>query len=420
MKTKKTPIRILFALLGLALIGAGVVMAQKGTEKDVEEAVFVTVKPIEVGYIESIIYTKGDVRTRESANLISEISGTVAEVFFNEGDAVEKGDLMIKLDTKTLEKNIRDAKLNMEIAAANYESHVETIKREKESQTTREEIALRNAKLNYEQALKDFEESSALFEAGIISEKEKNAQKTAYDQAYQAYMDAQTSGFQQTDNSKVLLLQLEMARNTYNDLMAMREAYALRAPISGVVTKGQVKTFDLVSPGVALAILETLDDLYVATNIGEYDINKIDLKMPVRISGNAVGETVYGGEIDQIGLSAQVQSQGQATERSVPVKIALLEETGFKPGFSADLEIVVAQSEQAIKLPYEAWIKQGDENVFFTVVDSRAVRHTFELGVEGEVAVQAIVDQVSEGALVILNPPTTLEEGVLIRVIEER
>lgn len=407
--TKKKKIGIaLIGVLVIALIIVYAVKSQGGiSAKEKEESIYVQTGEIERGAIESVIYTKGDVVAKERANLSVEVTGTVETLYFKEGDAVAEGDPILKLETTAIEKSIRDAKLQLEIAQENYASSINTKNAEKNTTQTQRESAIRNAKLLYENAQKTYEETSALFEAGVVSAKEKDSAKLAYDQAYNAYLDAQNTQSIKSDTSKVYALQLEAARNTYNDLLSQKEKYTLRAPMSGVLTQLGIKALDVVSPALQVGLVETVNDLKIKTSIGEYDIANIKVGMPVRITGNAVGESVYNGKIESIAAAAVVQGN----ERTVPVVVALEGETAFKPNFTANLEIVFAKSENALLVPYEAWQNTAEGDFIYTVKDGKAVRHAVKLGVKGEIKIEVIGEGFDETSVVVLKPPVELKEG---------
>lgn len=414
--SKKKKVGIAMGIIGAVIVFVVVALARQGQNTgaaDKAETYYVQTGTVEKEPIESVIYTKGDVVAEASVAIVPEVPGTVETVFVSVGDAVKKGDPILKLETATIEKSIRDAKLQLDIAQTNYSNSVSLSSQENSAQANRQASSVRNAKLVYENALKSYEEASALFEAGIISAKEKDAAKLSYDQAYNAYVDAQNDQTVKTDTVKVNALQLESTRNAYNDLVAEKEKYTLRAPIDGVVTTLDVAAYDTVMQTSQAATVETVSDLKIKTYIGEYDIASIAVGMPVRITGNAVGDEVYDGEISEVGASAVVQGQ----ERSVPVTVKLSGETAFKPNFTADLEIVFARSEEALTIPYEAWAKRDGKDYVYTVKDGKAVQNEVTVGVIGDIRIEVIGEGIDADSVLILKPQATLEDGSPVKVI---
>lgn len=406
------------AFIGILVVSLMVVYAVKhkktSSEGDAElETVYVQTGAIEKGALESVIYTKGDVISKESAAVSPEINGTVETVFVKEGDSVVEGDPLLKFDTAAIDKSIRDAKLQLQIAEANLANSVTATAQEKSATQTQQETTIRNAKLVYENALKSYEETTALFEAGVVSEKEKDSSKLAYDQAYNAYMDAQNVKSTKNDTTKVTALQLEAARNTYNDLISQKEKYTLRAPINGVVTKLSAKAFDALAPLTPIATIETVSDLQIKTSIGEYDIANIEVGMTVRITGNAVGDAKYEGKIESVGTVANVQGN----ERTVPVTVSLEGETAFKPNYTADLEIVFASVKDAYLIPYEAWQNNKEGDFIYTIKEGKAVKHPVTIGVKGEIQLEVKGDGFDENAVLIIKPPLELKDGSAVSVV---
>ncbi len=71
---------------------------------------------VDVGMLEDRIYTTGSVRANESVDLVSEASGKVTGIFFREGGAVRKGDLLLKINDADLQAQLDRARVRLSLA----------------------------------------------------------------------------------------------------------------------------------------------------------------------------------------------------------------------------------------------------------------------------------------------------------------
>jgi HlyD family secretion protein len=408
---RKRIVIIIVVVLALALVIAAATMAQNKAGSASKDAVYVYVTSIAQEPIESVLYTKGTIKANQSAQVFSEYSGEVSEVFVESGTQVKAGDEILKLNTDTLEEQIRDAALQVEIAKINYNTSFN--KSGLQSSVT-------NAELAYENAKKTYDNTKTLYDAGAASAQELDSAQFALDQAKASYNAAQAALNESGSNSSLSALQLQAAENAYQDLLNRKEAYTIKAPIDGTVTAISAEQYDLISPGVQVASIETVNDLKVVTYIGEYDVNKLAVGMPAEISGYAVGDRVYDASIESIGSTATAQSTGQSTEKSVEVVLSLGGGTDFKPNFTADVKIKYDSSDDALVIPYEA-LKTVDGNDFIYAVESgKAVKKEVEIGVQGEIKLEVKSPELKAGDQIVLNPPSELEDGSTIEIIEER
>ena len=410
MNNRKRVLALVAILLLIAVIVMAVVFGQKRAQVETTASnVYVSTDQIVVKDLESVITTKGTVTAREHSEIFSELTSTVSGINVEEGDYVEAGQVVISLDTEALDKQIRDASLSLEISKLNYANALNT---------SSDDSQLLRAKNAYELALKDYENTKALYNSGAVSQREFEQSEYAFAEAEKSYTTAQDLTKSTSNNLKVMALDVESAENRLQDLQDQKSKAQIVATISGTVTSINVAENDIVTTSMPIAVIETIDSLEVSTYIGEYDINQVHLGQEVKISGYGVGNDVYDGKVTFIGASAEVQSVGQSTERSVLVKIEISGETAFKPNFTADVEIEVDKALNALAVPYEAIDYREGENYIFKVVDGIANQVPVSLGVQGEILIQVISDQLAEGDTIVLDPPATLTDGDNIKVIE--
>ncbi len=408
MRGKKKILVILGIVAIVMVVGAAVVKSKSSSSESAEGAIYVETASVGVQDLESTITTKGTVQAKESAKVYSEVAGLVSDVLVDVGDVVETDQILVQMDTDELDRKIRDAKLQVDISQLNYTNA--------QSETSLN-AAITSAKTAYDNAEKSYGDAKALFESGAMSQNELDTARQRVDTTYDEYMEAVNEKDERSGSLKVYALNLENAQNAYKDLLDQKEKASIKAPMSGTVTRIDVKKYDMTTVGAELVLIETTGDLEIDTYIGEYDVNKVEPGMSVKITGYGVGDNEYEGKVASVGSSAEVQQAGQTTEKSVLVKVEFNDKTKFKPNFTADLDIVYAVSDGATVIPYEGILNIDKDNFVIKIIDGKTKRIPVEIGVQGDLQLEVISPEIAEGDTIVLNPSVEIEDGVQINEI---
>jgi membrane fusion protein (multidrug efflux system) len=67
------------------------------------------------------LWAVGSLRSDESVQISSELTGRIAEITFREGDQVKEGQVLVKLDDALATAEVADAKARLDLAQANFE-----------------------------------------------------------------------------------------------------------------------------------------------------------------------------------------------------------------------------------------------------------------------------------------------------------
>ena len=67
------------------------------------------------------LWSVGSLRSDESVQISSEVTGRIDEITFKEGDEVKEGAVLVKLDDALMKAEVADAKSRFDLAKANYE-----------------------------------------------------------------------------------------------------------------------------------------------------------------------------------------------------------------------------------------------------------------------------------------------------------
>jgi HlyD family secretion protein len=317
---KKTPYRLILILLVIAGIVAG------GWYLSRPKPITVAVKAVERGIVEATVSNTraGTVKACRRARLAPAIGGQIAKLAVKEGDRVSTGQILLSLWNDDLAAQLQLAQ--------------------------RETIAAR-ASADQSCLLAD----NAVREAKRLEELRKKGQ-VAEQQADTAQAQAQAG----QASCRAARANVEVSAARTSVARAALERTLLRAPFPGVVAEvnGELGEFVTPSPiGVAtLPAVDLLDTscLYIAAPIDEVDAPQIKTGMTARISLDAYPNKHFAGRVSRIApYVLEVEKQA----RTVDVEALFTDAADYqslRPGYSADLEIIVDVKKDVLRIPTEA------------------------------------------------------------------
>ncbi len=293
------------------------------------------------------IRASGTVEATE-ADLGFQVAGRVATIGVREGDLVDVGQELARLDVAELEAVRRAAQSEVDAAEARL---TELRRGARPAELAQAQAALRSAGQRAEDAARDAERARRLFSGGAVS-------RQALDKAETALEVAEATR-QQADEA--LALVREGPRRETIDAQAARVAQAranleraeatlangtISAPFAGRVTLRHREPGESVSPGVPVLTLLDPEDRWVRIYVREDQIGRVSVGMPASIVSDTYPDRVHRGEVVFIGGEAEftprnVQTEEERTKLVYPVKVRIADDPDFelKPGIPADVTL---------------------------------------------------------------------------------
>ena len=290
------------------------------------EAIPVRLASIERGLVEATVANTraGTVKACQRARISPAVGGRIDALPVHEGDRVEAGQLLLELWNDDLEARLELAEREHAAALA-----------------TGEQACVR-ADVAEEEAQRQI----ALHRQGIASDE---AMRRLVAEAKAQRATCRAAG----ETARVAAAQIAV---THAALAQTR----LRAPFAGVVAEinGEVGEFVTPSP-VGIPTPPTVDLIdpscpYVSAPIDEVDAGGIRTGMPARISLDAYGDRTFGGRVRRV---APYVLDLEAQARTVDVEVDFTtpdDPRGLLVGYSADIEIVLDERHDVLRVPTEA------------------------------------------------------------------
>ena len=189
------------------------------------------------------------------------------------------------------------------------------------------------------------------------------------------------------------------------------EDYSITAPISGTVVTKTAKAGDNIEGGSdsTLCVIYDLSYLEMTMSIDELDISSVEVGQEVQITADAVEGQTYTGVVTEVSV-AGTTSGGITT---YPVTVRIDETDGLLPGMNVDAEIVISSADDVLAIPSAA-VNRGD-TVLITADSPSAANALDQEAPEGYVYV-SVETGVSDNSYIEIT--SGLQEGDTVAYIQ--
>lgn len=295
------------------------------------------------------IEASGTVEATE-ADLGFQVPGRVEKIDVREGDRVESGVELARLDRAELLARRRAAQAQVDAARALL---VELERGFRPEEVAQGRAALSAAEQRLSDARRDVERTRNLFEGGAVSRELLDKHETAFEIAMAEYQRAEEalqilqSGPRQ-ERIAAQRAALAQAEATVAQIEAGLAYAVIRAPFAGVVSLRHREPGESVQAGAPVITVMNPDDRWIRIYVREDEVGKLTLGQTAEITADADPQRVYDGQVVFIASEAEFTPRNvQTTEERVKlvyrVKVQVTGDPGFdlKPGLAADVRLSV-------------------------------------------------------------------------------
>jgi len=362
------------------------------------------------------------------------------------GTIVQPGDVLVRLDTSTIDDNINQQTIAYETALANKttaESEVAIARigvDEYVDGTFRSELATKQkdlviAQSNLKAAMNTRDFAQRMFRKGFTSNLDLESKEDAVKHAELEVQVKQTEleVLEKYTKAKTLeelqntLKAAEGRLAAYSAALKLEKARLDRAEqqlkncvicadVGGLVIyptaaewreQPDIEEGATVREDQVLLIMPDLHQMQVKVGIHESKIDRIKPGMPARIQ---LQDRSIDGEV--LSIATVTKPTGWWTGNLVKYDtiIKLPPQEGLKPGMSVAVEVFLARHEDVLTIPVAAVVEERGEFWCWVAKDGRPVKHKLTLGDTNDqfIVVEAGVE---EGEQVVLNPLDFVDEA---------
>jgi HlyD family secretion protein len=297
------------------------------------------------------IKVSGNIETTE-VNVGFKISGRIVSRFFEEGDWVDQGKVLAKLDDEDLRNRLEVARATLMSAQARLSKLLAGSRPEEIREA---EAAVNQAKSDLENKRSHYERMKPLFERGVIprdtldnAEAAFKIAKAAFERAMETYLLVKEGPRKEDiDDARA---QVEQTRATVKLNETQLGYTTLYSPISGVVLVKSGEIGEVVNPGTSIVTLADIENVWLKAYIPETDLSKIKWGQEVLVTTDLRPKKEYKGKISFISSQAEFTPKSIQTEKErvtlvYRIKVDIQNrDRELKPGMPADGKILMAPS----------------------------------------------------------------------------
>ena len=256
----------------------------------------------------------GTLNFSKTSKVASSTSGLVVKVNFEAGDSVNKGDILVEIDSDILDAQIKSATANLEVS-----------------------------KLNLENTTKDYNRYKELITQNSISQK-------VYDDSYFKYHSSKQN--------------LNISESKLHELQINKNKKSIKAPFNAVVVEKNIEIGQWANTGGVIATLVDTSKVDLMFNLPTSYIYKLDKDdtYTIKIKGKQIKSKLYASI-----------AKGDRRTRTFQVKFKADVNNDFLyEGMEIKIDLPRGKKQEALMVPRDAVIKRFGQNVIFTNLDGTA------------------------------------------------
>ena len=326
------------------------------------------------------VLASGTLTYKVEVDLRAEVTARVIELAVAEGDRVQEGDLLLRLDPETYnaiiareEASVRQNRINID--------------------RQRAVVALRK---------QQYERSQKLAQAKLIDQNRLDEDRNQW---VVAEADLRSSEEALTRAMAIL-----------SDAREQRAKTEIRAPVAGRVISLPIKVGEVAIPstnamaGAQLMKIADVSAIQAEVKVDEGDVAKIRLDQTADVFAAAYQDTALPARVEKIALTPTIEGQG----RSYLVTLALEanDELLLRSGMSARAVIYLGDGQRQLAVPVEAIVTENPEKnlikrYVWVDVDGKAKKFEVTTGLSDD-RWEVIDSGINAGDRIITGPSKTL------------
>lgn len=363
---------LLVLLIGTGLIGLVVFSQYRKQHHQLE----VTTASVSQGTLADTILASGNLEFNTQIQLRTEVTGRVLEVLAEEGDTVEQGQILMRLDPTA------------------FQADVDRVTAVVHSQ----EIDIQRAHAVLADLERQFRRQQQMYQAGLVQQEVVDSLQSQLDIAHINVASSEAALAQ--SQASLALAKDNLSKTIYP------------APISGLLASVDIKAGETVIAGTTNIIgsaLMTLADpsaILAELRVDEADIANVYIGQQAEVFAAAYPRQAIQGEVIQIATSARAMTQNGGL--SFRVKVLLTPQNlALYSGMSCRAELVLKQQENTLQIPIAAVQGTGSNTYVWLVENNKAVKRTVSLGLATDTA-QQVLSGLALNDTVVVGPARTL------------
>ncbi|OPX46233.1 putative efflux system component YknX [Ruminiclostridium hungatei] len=443
---KKLVIGICVGVLVIALVVAGI--AKNAGSAGTGPVFSVSAAEIKKDDISSFISANGTVAEVEKSEVYLDTPIKVTKLLIKQNDVVKKGQQLAEFDMESLNMELEQQKLQMktqELMLKKLKLTDTTVSVASSQNSVKvAENSVASAQRTYDIALKDRDDTKALYDMGDKSKSEldraenalkdaeaalKNA-KLSLESQKEAFNSANKTNNQNASSKQIDIESQQVAIQTTQLAIKQLESRvkkyqeAMYAAMDGIASKVNVTEGSFTPGGQPVFTVVDPNKLEVMLNINEYNAKIIKPGQSVDITGDSIPEKEkITGKVKTVSPVANTNMNSSGSQETVIQVVVSIDSVNdaIKPGITVNCDIKTVDMKNILTLQLDMLSPDKDGNNFVYVIskDKQTMKKVaVELGTTSDMKAELKTGDIKEGDLVIMNPKTTYKDGARVKLSE--
>ncbi|HEX9685195.1 MAG TPA: efflux RND transporter periplasmic adaptor subunit [Burkholderiales bacterium] len=302
---------------------------------------------VERGTVTAAIAATGTINPVTAVQVGSQVSGQIKEITVDFNSEVKKGQIIARIDSESFALRVNQAMADLEAARATVltqRANVAALQAE-----------VSRARVNLAEAEREFQRNRTLHEKNFVSAAALDKAEFAFRAAQEQVKTAQAQlavGESQVRNVEALVKQRD---SQLSQAKVDLDRTTIRAPVDGTVVKksvepGQTVAASLQAPEL-FVIAQDLRRMQVDVSIDEAEVGRVREGQSATFTVDSFPGRTFRGTVGQVRKAALVVQNVVTYTAIIATSNPNLE---LFPGMTANVRIVVATRDNALKVPNAA------------------------------------------------------------------
>lgn len=233
-----------------------------------------------------------------------------------------------------------------------------------------------------------------------------NLNKSKHERA----IDLQKKGFISSQAKDEAESNFRVAQASHDLASAKLTKLEIKAPFSGTVGLRSVSVGDYIRDGQDIANLEALDPLKVDFRVPEIFLKQVAAGQSLQVNLDAFPNQAFEGKV--LAINPLLDANGRSIVIRAVVKNA---DARLRPGMFARVRLLTSDVQEAMTIPEQALLPQGEEFYVFRVADGRALRVKVDIGQRREGYVE-VLRGIAKDDVIVTAGQLKIRDGAPVRV----
>ena len=342
------------------------------------------------GDIVAEVMGTGTLEARVQTTVSSKIAGRIVQLLADQGDRVEAGQVLVRLDDSELVQQVEIARSALAAAKATVE---------------RVETDERRTKAVLDKVLRDHERNRKLFANKSISVNEIENSDKALTVAEADYASTRAASLEKRKS-------LIVAQNTLDYNLARLEDTVIKAPFKGLMVRRDREPGDVVVPGSSIFLLISTEELWVRAWVDETDMAKLSPDQPARIVFRSEPGRPYPGKVVRLGR----ETDRETRQFVVDVEVRSLP-GNWSVGQRAEVFIQSARKKDVLVVPSRLLLRDKAGIGVYVLSGGKASWRSLKTGLRGLEAVEVLEGLASGDTVITGVGSQDLDDGRRVKPV---